>query len=185
MFIAAITINFSLGTLCLLLGGSAGKFFISWAGQAKAKMRTGTGEGQEQHPVTPWGLCSLNVTTQCDQWVLRMEGWWIKQTQKGEAWQAPHTLSGDSPNSQEAESACYGSHRNGNSPESLLLEDECCLEACSLNELDFQPKGKLYKWTCLGWGMVLVVVIAAASNEPEAGRPAGKTDLFLNLFLAH
>lgn len=151
-------------------------------------MRTGTGEAQEQHPVTLRRLCSLSVTAQCDQWVLRTEGagqWWIKQTQKGEAWQAPHTLSGDSPYSQEAESACCGSHRNGNSPESLLLEDECCLEACGLSELDFQLKGRLYKWTCLGWGMVLVVVIAAASNEPKAGRPAGKADLFLNLFLAH
>lgn len=30
-------------------------------------------------------------------------------------------------------------------------------------------------------GMVLVVILVAAWNKPEAGRPTGKADLFLNL----
>lgn len=51
---------------------------------------------------------------------------------------------------------------------SLLLGDECCLEACYISELDFQPKGKTCTRTRLTVGGIAVVILVA-------DRPLGKS----------
>lgn len=47
----------------------------------------------------------------------------------------------------------------GSNPGSLLLKDECCLEACYISELDFQPTGKMHRRASLRALLVLVVIM--------------------------
>lgn len=153
MFIVAVTVVFPGHSLSASWWSCRwGLHQLTWMG--KSQNQDGVRGKSEQHPVTPYTPWAWRPSMMGGCYTPRgARQWWIKHAQKGEAWQVLRAPSGDSPNSQEAGSACRGSLRTGTSlgPSSSTMSGECCLEA-RLRELGFQTQGRLCRATCFRVG---------------------------------